>query len=60
MRLTAHVGERAARDEVTEHGEGASVAFCAGATPTATLDVETRGSSPWWVLEVWPIAEVKP
>jgi hypothetical protein len=55
LRLTARIGERVARDEVVERPEGAAVAFCAEDEEHATLEIEARGSSPWWVAATWAV-----
>ena len=60
LRLTARVGDRAPHDEVVEHAESASVAFCADEAGSALLDVETRGNAPWWALAVWAMGPAAP
>lgn len=55
MRLSAEIGGRSARDESGERLESTAIAFCSEAEPKALLRVEVRGSSPWWVLVVWPM-----
>jgi hypothetical protein len=55
LRLAARLGERSARDEVAERGEGVALSFCAETEEAVTLDVEVRGSTPWWTLAVWPL-----
>jgi hypothetical protein len=55
MRLVASVGDRFARDEVGERGEGAAVAFCAESEDAARFEVEVSGNSVWWALSIWPM-----
>jgi hypothetical protein len=55
LRLTARIGGRVARDEVVERPEGAAVSFCAEGEDQATLEIEARGSSPWWVAATWAL-----
>jgi hypothetical protein len=55
MRLSADLGGRMLRDEATDRAEGAAVAFCSEAEASTLMRVEARGSSPWWVLVVWPM-----
>lgn len=55
LRLSAELGGRMLRDEAQDRGDGAAVAFCSEAESSALMRVESRGSSPWWVLLVWPM-----
>ncbi|AUX45542.1 hypothetical protein SOCE26_070360 [Sorangium cellulosum] len=55
LRLTAEIGDRAARDDAGERGEGAGVAFCSEIEESAAVRVSARGSAPVWVLAVWPM-----
>jgi hypothetical protein len=60
IRLFSHIGDRAARDEAADRSEGAALAFCAAAEDSALIDVDVRGNSTWWALELWPIGAASP
>jgi hypothetical protein len=61
LRLSVTVGDRVARDDVQqERAEGAALAFCSESETTARLDVDVRGSAPWWALALWPMGSVSP
>jgi hypothetical protein len=60
LRLAARLGERFPHDEVSDRPEGAAIAFCSETTDAVALDVEARGSTPWWTLVVWPAGTVRP
>lgn len=53
IRLTASLGDRTSRDEAVERPEGAAIAFCSESERVARIDIEMRGTSPWWALAVW-------
>jgi hypothetical protein len=53
IRLSATLGDRAPHDEALERPEGAAIAFCAGTSRSAVIDVDVRGNGPWWALSVW-------
>ncbi|WP_437730938.1 hypothetical protein [Sorangium sp. So ce1335] len=55
LRISAALGDRAARDDAGERGEGAGVAFCSELEESAAVRVAARGNSPVWVLAVWPM-----
>ncbi|WP_437605940.1 hypothetical protein WMF20_33395 [Sorangium sp. So ce834] len=55
LRISVELGDRAARDDAGEGGEGAGVAFCSEIEESAALRVSARGGSPVWVLAVWPM-----
>jgi hypothetical protein len=59
MRLSARIGERASRDEVVDRPEGVTAAFCSEEEGSAELEVEVRGTSPWWVLSVWALERTR-
>jgi hypothetical protein len=53
IRLAATVGSRVPHDEALDRPEGAAIAFCAGTSRSAVIDVDVRGNGPWWALSVW-------
>jgi hypothetical protein len=53
IRMAATVGDRAPHDEALDRPEGAAIAFCAGTSRSAVIDVDVRGNGPWWALAVW-------
>lgn len=53
IRMAATVGDRAPHDEALDRPEGAAIAFCAGTSRSAVIDVDVRGNGPWWALSVW-------
>lgn len=57
VRLGARLGDSGPRDESTgsDRPEGAAIAFCTTIERSVVLDVEARGTTPWWVLAVWPL-----
>ncbi|WP_438014537.1 hypothetical protein WMF18_27025 [Sorangium sp. So ce315] len=55
LRISAELGDRAARDDAGERSEGAGVAFCSELEESAAVRVVARGNSPVWVLAVWPM-----
>jgi hypothetical protein len=55
LRITAAVGDRYAKDEVAERGDGAALAFCAENEDTARIEVEARGDAIWWTFALWPL-----
>ncbi|UQA63387.1 hypothetical protein [Polyangium aurulentum] len=55
LRITAAVGDRYARDEVGERGDGAALAFCAESEDVARIEVEARGEGIWWTFALWPL-----
>ncbi|XYH94268.1 hypothetical protein ACMHYB_41500 [Sorangium sp. So ce1128] len=55
LRLSVELGDHAGRDDAGDSSEGAGVAFCSELEESAALRVGARGSSPVWVLAVWPM-----
>ncbi|WP_437285150.1 hypothetical protein [Sorangium sp. So ce406] len=55
LRISAELGDRAARDDAGDRSEGAGVAFCSDLEESAALRVAARGNSPVWALAVWPM-----
>ncbi|MEP7122927.1 MAG: hypothetical protein ABJE95_18515 [Byssovorax sp.] len=53
IRMAATVGGRVPHDEALERPEGAAIAFCAGVSRSAVIDVDVRGNGPWWALSIW-------
>jgi hypothetical protein len=60
VRLSAEVDGHVAHDESADFTESAAIAFCAGTSRLARLEVEVRGTSPWWMLAVWPAGTTAP
>lgn len=60
LRLAARLGTSFPRDEADGRADGAALAFCAETEEVVTLDVEARGSTPWWTLVVWPMGATDP
>ena len=60
FRLAADVGGRSPHDEVVDRPEAAAIAFCSESETSARLEVETRGSAPWWALVVWQLGAARP
>jgi hypothetical protein len=60
VRLSAHIGDRAARDDLRERPEGAAVAFCSEGEVSARIEADVRGNPAWWTVAVWPMGAVSP
>ncbi len=60
LRLAIEVDGRVSHDEAAERTDAAAIAFCAGTSRRARVEVDARGSSPWWTLVVWPAGATPP
>lgn len=60
IRLLSRIGDRASHDESADRAESAALAFCAETEDTAVIEVDVRGSAPWWVLELWSMGVASP
>lgn len=60
IRISATLGDRVLRDDVTEQAEGVGLAFCSDADGSTRIDVDARGNNVFWVFGLFPLGGGNP